>query len=114
MEVNGQLHDPAAPGTQWISELGSTNFKWPVIDMTFNEIKQLIQKLLDKDIRGFNWELEHDGWNKVIRVVIWRSQMSSIVHVKEERGELSEDLVSTQHKWSVNPSSGSWWDTDTN
>jgi hypothetical protein len=28
--------------------------------MTFNETKQLIQKLLDKGIRRFSWEVERD------------------------------------------------------
>jgi hypothetical protein len=33
--------------------------------MTFTETKQLIQKLLEKDIRGFSWEVEYDWRNKV-------------------------------------------------
>jgi len=60
------------PGTQWITELKSTNFKSPAIDVTFTETKQLIQKSLGKDSRGFTWEVEHNGGNKMTWEIIWQ------------------------------------------
>jgi hypothetical protein len=34
------------------------------------ETKQLIKKLLDKNIKVFSWEIEHDGGDKVTEEMI--------------------------------------------